>query len=197
MRHTSMTGTKLLLMICAVAALFFGAMLMMYMTFPEAEYQKSINEVKAKQLQAEEEIAKRTAEVKEELNVLRVERKEVAAQLAELQAEKTAVDEAYTELNEKWGNLDRLPELVLEHRRSYGEKIRQLEDKIAAGETDAKICYLTFDDGPNNLTAQIVEKLAEHDAFATFFTIGSNDAPNQAENLRAEMIAGHTVANHS
>ena len=43
----------------------------------------------------------------------------------------------------------------------------------------------------------MVEKLEELDAYATFFTIGSNDAPLQEENLRRELMGGHTVGNHT
>ena len=90
-----------------------------------------------------------------------------------------------------------LPETILAVREEYGEKIRTLEEMIMAGETDVKICYLTYDDGPNNLTAAILDKLEEYNIYATFFTIGANSALGQEENLRREMMAGHTIANHS
>jgi peptidoglycan/xylan/chitin deacetylase (PgdA/CDA1 family) len=87
-----------------------------------------------------------------------------------------------------------LPETIMQVRTQYGEKIRLLEEKIMAGETDIRICYLTLDDGPNNMTGKIVEKMDELDIYATFFTIGSNGTPNQTQNLRLEMMGGHTVA---
>lgn len=57
--------------------------------------------------------------------------------------------------------------------------------------------YLTFDDGPHpEITREAMAILAQHDAKATFFCVGSNlvGHPDVAEELRA---SGHQLANHT
>ena len=55
---------------------------------------------------------------------------------------------------------------------------------------------LTFDDGPSEWTAPILDLLAEHRAHATFFLIGSliGGRPEIVERMQAE---GHEIANHT
>lgn len=63
--------------------------------------------------------------------------------------------------------------------------------------TDPKVCYLTFDDGPNNtVTLQIADILRRYDARATFFEIGTliEEYPDVTRRLHNE---GHLIANHS
>lgn len=125
------------------------------------------------------------------------DQKSLTDQLTELQSAHQEKEVLITETQAKIDRMDKLPETVMEIRREYGAKVRQLEELIMDGRTDRRICYLTFDDGPNNLTRAIVEKLSKLDVYATFFTIGANSARYQAENLRLEMMGGHTVANHT
>ena len=95
---------------------------------------------------------------------------------------------------------ERMKEKIEEVRVEYGQTIRQLEDMIKAGESDYRICYLTFDDGPSYLTPKFLDKLKKHDAYATFFTIGvSMKGANTLRNsyLKREAMEGHTIANHT
>ena len=56
---------------------------------------------------------------------------------------------------------------------------------------------LTFDDGPNRQwTPALLDLLAEHDARATFFLVGSG-AQAEPELVRRVAAAGHVVGNHS
>ena len=57
--------------------------------------------------------------------------------------------------------------------------------------------YLTFDDGPHPVyTPQILDVLAEHEARATFFVVGSlaQDYPRTIQRIFDE---GHTLGNHT
>lgn len=97
---------------------------------------------------------------------------------------------------------ERMKQLLEEVRTEYGQAVRQLEDQILAGESDYRICYLTFDDGPSLITHDVLDKLAELDAHATFFTTGVciTDEKNlyiRDECLRREAREGHTIANHT
>ena len=55
---------------------------------------------------------------------------------------------------------------------------------------------LTFDDGPNSATAEVLEELREHDIKATFFVVGrmARTHPKILAQVAAE---GHLLANHS
>ncbi len=55
---------------------------------------------------------------------------------------------------------------------------------------------LTFDDGPSESTCELLEILARHGAFATFFQCGANvrRLPSVA---RAVAAAGHEIGNHT
>lgn len=55
---------------------------------------------------------------------------------------------------------------------------------------------LTFDDGPNPITPQILEILERHKAKATFFCIGKH-IEKHPEILKQTVQGGHLVGNHS
>lgn len=82
-----------------------------------------------------------------------------------------------------------------EMKQKYLDNVIRLEKKILDGETDKKIAYLTFDDGPyEEVTEQILSTLAEKGAFATFFVVGK---PQYKEKYIEIAEQGHTIANHS
>ena len=86
-------------------------------------------------------------------------------------------------------------------RTEYGQACRKLEDMILAGESDYRICYLTFDDGPSYLTPNFLDRIDELDIYVTFFTIGVQmqkpDYPLRDELMRREALSGHSIANHT
>jgi len=55
--------------------------------------------------------------------------------------------------------------------------------------------YLTFDDGPSNVTGQILDILKDKDVKATFFVVNQSDSLNYL--IKREYDEGHTVALHS
>ncbi len=62
---------------------------------------------------------------------------------------------------------------------------------------EPKVCYLTFDDGPNNtITIQVADILRRYNVKATFFQVGSliESHPDVTRRLHNE---GHLIANHS
>jgi peptidoglycan/xylan/chitin deacetylase (PgdA/CDA1 family) len=71
---------------------------------------------------------------------------------------------------------------------------------LAADTGDApppdKVIYLTFDDGPSAYTQEILDILAEHDAKATFFVLGSR-AASQPDLIEAIYNGGNGLANHT
>ena len=61
---------------------------------------------------------------------------------------------------------------------------------------DAKVAYLTFDDGPGPDTGRVLDTLASAGVKATFCLIGMrvSEAPAVAQRVVAD---GHTLCNHS
>ena len=193
MKATLTTLSKIFIGFCILCALYCGVMVAYNLRFPQDEYdikkynvQQQVDALKTKNTQDDAALAQAQSNqqlLQEKLALVQTEKTEKSATLEQLQADVDGMKNLYN--------------TILETRVQYGQKVRQLEEMIVAGETDVKICYLTFDDGPNNLTQSIVERLAEHEAYATFFTIGTNNADGQAANLRREILGGHTVANHT
>ena len=59
-----------------------------------------------------------------------------------------------------------------------------------------KKVYLTFDDGPSNMTAQILDILSQYNVKATFFVTGKEDEASKIL-YRRIVDEGHTIALHS
>ena len=64
-------------------------------------------------------------------------------------------------------------------------------------DTDEKVLYLTFDDGPHETaTPFVLDTLQKYDAKATFFCIGKNVV--QHKNIYERILSeGHAVGNHT
>jgi len=64
-------------------------------------------------------------------------------------------------------------------------------------DTNEKVLYLTFDDGPHETaTAFVLDELKKHHAKATFFCIGNNVV--QHRNIYERILTeGHAVGNHT
>ena len=78
----------------------------------------------------------------------------------------------------------------------YGENAKNNMENIYKADSDEKIAYLTFDDGPSsNITPQILQTLENENIKATFFVLGSRVDlyPNL---VKQEYDAGHYIANH-
>ncbi|MCC3376427.1 polysaccharide deacetylase family protein [Cohnella sp. REN36] len=56
--------------------------------------------------------------------------------------------------------------------------------------------YLTFDDGPSNLTDQVLAILKKEKVLATFFVLGA-EVKAHPDKLRAIAAAGHAIGNHT
>ena len=76
----------------------------------------------------------------------------------------------------------------------YTENSKQAMQKIY--NTNTKIAYLTFDDGPSEpVTNLILDVLKEQDVKATFFVLGSN-VNKYPEIVKRAYKDGHYIANH-
>jgi peptidoglycan/xylan/chitin deacetylase (PgdA/CDA1 family) len=69
-------------------------------------------------------------------------------------------------------------------------------DVLWSVDTKEKILALTIDDAPSQYTREIAETLAEYDAHATFFVIGSQVEGREAI-LSDLVLRGHELGNHA
>lgn len=139
---------------------------------------------------------------------LLIEEKEINKQLTEELNEKGYVynenkntnDELKSEID-RLTNLNQSKEMTKEE---IFELAKNLENKILKGETEYKIAYLTFDDGPYYLTDKYLEVLDKYNVKATFFTIGAgkekcydNRSIDCTTMYKKIAENGHTIANHT
>jgi peptidoglycan/xylan/chitin deacetylase (PgdA/CDA1 family) len=73
--------------------------------------------------------------------------------------------------------------------RLFGPALTRLD-------TNARVLWLTIDDGPSNETPAVLDLLDAHDAKATFFLVGSR-ARQHPEHVREIVRRGHGIGNHS
>lgn len=59
-----------------------------------------------------------------------------------------------------------------------------------------KVAYLTFDDGPSNVTPRVLDTLKRHQVKATFFVIG-NTTPQGIALYKRIVSESHAIGNHS
>ena len=92
---------------------------------------------------------------------------------------------------EDFKNID---EAIKNKYDEYYTNIAKLEEKINNGESSVKIAYLTFDDGPYELTYQVLDTLKTNNIRATFFVLGKDGVEDRYKRIVNE---GHTLANHT
>jgi len=132
----------------------------------------------------------------QEKQLIEDQMEQVRTEMADITAQRDAQAQLLSDLQDP----ERMKEMIAEVRTEYGQTVRQLEDMINAGESDYRICYLTFDDGPTYYTPDFLDRLQELDVYATFFTIGNSmqGATGMRNSyLRREAREGHTIANHT
>ncbi len=107
-------------------------------------------------------------------------------------------------LNQELAKYDKLDEEIAKAKEEVFKLAQELETKINNKETNYKIAYITFDDGPYYATDRVLAILKEHKIKATFFTIGldkdtcyDNPRYSCAETYKKIVDNGHTIANHT
>lgn len=130
------------------------------------------------------------AALEQQINGLRTANQEKTEYLAQLR------QETQDALN--------IRQVVLNEREAYANAIRRLEDKINAGETEVRICYWTFDDGPSYNTEEVIDAARDMGIYVTFFTSreanenAANDDPEAERRVLRKMVMnGDSVCNHT
>ncbi len=83
--------------------------------------------------------------------------------------------------------------LLQEEKNQLLAQVKQTTEVSTGGN---KVAYLTFDDGPTDLTPKVLDVLKEYGVHATFFVLGSK-AKQHPELLKRMIEEGHAIGNHS
>lgn len=171
-------------------------------------YEEAMAQLEARDAQIDREIEL----AQPQLEAMQAQKEEVRAQaqlgrdtaLADLKAAIDSRDGVQSQIDDVQSMIDGLGTMeqrIADLRVEYGTVVRQFEEMIQAGESDYRICYLTFDDGPTYYTEDFLDELDRLDVKATFFTIGIgvSDASYDYRDacLRREARSGHSIANHT
>ena len=121
-----------------------------------------------------------------------------------IQRENIKLNNKYDEmilLNNNTSDIDKeisfykdLDNKIQERYDEYFSNIRLFEEKVKNKETDKKIAYLTFDDGPYQLTNRVLDILKEKNVKATFFVLGKESTKDR---YIRQVNEGHVLANHT
>ena len=102
---------------------------------------------------------------------------------------------ALKQLQEESEKMDHLDEAAEEKKAEFFRHAKELEDKVRNGESDVKIAYLTFDDGPyRDTTGTFLDILQQYDILATFFYLEKDGRDDLYQRV---IDSGHTLANHT
>ena len=64
-------------------------------------------------------------------------------------------------------------------------------------QADKKIAYLSFDDGPSEITPDILDTLKKKNAKATFFLVGNEITAEREAIVKRELEEGHSIGIHT
>jgi len=113
-------------------------------------------------------------------------------------------NEINNEIKNEIDNLNNIDANIANSKQEVFRLAKELEQKIIKKESDKKIAYLTFDDGPYYATHDFLKVLNKYRVKATFFTIGldkeycfDNRSKKCYELYKKVVDQGHTIANHS
>ena len=198
----------LLLVVAIAAGLYCGRSLYQVYRISDTGYEEAMARLDEREAQIQREFELAQPQIEE----MKTKKEEVRVQ-AELARDlvladlKAAIDSRNGIINEidtmqaTIDGLDDMQQKIADLRVEYGTVVRQFEEMIQNGESDYRICYLTFDDGPTYNTEDFLDELDRLDVKATFFTIGIgvSDASFDYRDacLRREALSGHTIANHT
>jgi len=129
---------------------------------------------------------------------------DVLAKYKEVMNDQELDEEKIKDINNKIDELNNIDTKIKSTREEVYKLAGQLEQKIKKNETNKKIAYLTFDDGPYYNTYKVLKILKENKVKATFFTTNvnkekcyDNSKANCHEVYAAIAKDNHTLANHT
>lgn len=147
----------------------------------------------------------KTYDYYEKTNELEIANEQLLSNIENKKVELVNFKNELKTLNEEYNSYLELENKVSETKNNYFIKAKQLEDKVLNDETDLKIAYLTFDDGPYYKSHSFLDVLEEYDVPATFFYLMKGPENGYEEEFeycydsvyRRIIESGHTLGNHT
>ncbi len=180
---------KISFVLLIVFVVAFGS-LSAYLGYNLYEKNQYIADVKAQIEKNENEITdqeKLANELQEKLNKSAEENSTLKSQLEEAKAEKDRLTKENSELKSS------IEKLKAQRKAEAQVAINATAPKGFINNNGAKVCYLTFDDGPSNNTLNILNILKRYNIKATFFVMNT-DKIDYLKNIHDE---GHTIGLHT
>lgn len=97
-------------------------------------------------------------------------------------------------INDEINFIDNINENINIIRNEYDKNAKEFETKVMNNELNNKIMYLTFDDGPYQITPDFLKVLNDYNAKATFFVLMKY---TRTEIYKQQAIDGHNFGNHT
>lgn len=158
------------------------------------------NQLKNENMKLQQMNNDRNKEIKEHsksLAELESEKESLKGVIEECESEKTELDAANKDLVHQIDVLkgNEIPEETTMSESQYSELYPEMNvlEETPSNE-DKKIVYLTFDDGPSNLTPEFLKVLKSYGVHATFFVTYQ---PHLEEIYKQEVEEGHKVQIHT
>ncbi len=76
-------------------------------------------------------------------------------------------------------------------------RVQEENQCSTSGVKEDKVAYLTFDDGPSEVTLKVLDTLKEKKAVATFFLIGNEITPEKEYIVKREVEQGNALGVHT
>lgn len=116
--------------------------------------------------------------------------------LSNIIKEKDIEDNKLKNIEEDIDKINNIDKQIEEIKNKFYENESKYEKLVLEGKGSKKIAYLTFDDGPYQISYQFLDVLDKYDILATFFVIG-NKPDDRLPIYKEEVRRGHTIANHT
>lgn len=110
------------------------------------------------------------------------------------QAQVIKIKSENNKLIQKVDKIKKEKNILIEENKNIESTIKEKETLYVQKLEDAKIAYLTFDDGPSSNTLDILKVLKQYNIKATFFVNGRENLKDLYKKI-AEY--GHIIANHT
>ena len=148
-------------------------------------------------VEEQQELDNKTTEVIEKIENIDESKTENKLEEKAETSQSQSISVSATALSNKtnaWGFVRQKNEARPQFAAQYTKVLDDYEG-IYAGNSEEKVIYLTFDDGPGKYTEQILEVLSKYDVKATFFV--TNQFPNYQHLISEEYKQGHTIGIHT
>lgn len=116
--------------------------------------------------------------------------------LSNMIKDKEKEDNKLKNIEENIDKINNIDKYIEDIKNKFYLNESKYEKLVLEGKGSKKIAYLTFDDGPYQISYQFLDVLDKYDVLATFFVIG-NKPDDRLPIYKEEVRRGHTIANHT